>query len=189
VTDSNYPKPDLDFEQVSTFLDEPGAVELISFLDNKGERFDVLAKKLDVSRDYLNRRMGEAAGLKLIEAGIDNRDGKQVKVWKITSYGRYIQQQMRELGLQNSHERFVNARVEFENKKDEFDKWAQNPDDIKELVTDIHQRTFKRPDEYGEKITEEDIPEDFDEDPPNADVDISPSKVRKTDEQESEDQE
>lgn len=187
MTNSDDPIPNLDFEKVSEFLDEPGAIELIAFLDNEGHRFDEIDKTLDVSRGYLNDRKGEAIGLNLIEAGIGERDGKQVKVWKITSYGRYIQHQMREIGFQNSHKRFLNALSEFESKKAEFEKLAESPDNIKEKVIDIRERKFNIPDEPSETITEDDIPEDFDEDSTNIDEDISTSDMQKPDERRRQD--
>jgi len=75
---------EIDYEEVSEFFDEKGAVELIALLDGEGYRFDEIDELLDVSRGYLNDRRDEAVHLGLIVPDQAYRDDSVRRVWTLT---------------------------------------------------------------------------------------------------------
>jgi len=116
----------VDLEEIGDFFQKTGAVELISLLDSTGYRFDEIDDELDVSRGIINKRVGEARGLKLITTGDITIDGKVYRVNKLTFIGEAMRQHMRGIGLVKTHERLRSVLEEFESQHQEFTEWAQD---------------------------------------------------------------
>ena len=145
---------EIDYEEVSDFFDEKGAVELIALLDGEGYRFDEIDERLDVSRGYLNDRRDEAVHLGLIVPDQAYRDDSVRRVWTRTAIGHYLSQRMRHLGVTDSHERFINARREYQERKAAFREWVADPESIEEYTEAMWADEQVHPKELPEDLKE-----------------------------------
>lgn len=117
-------------QDVVDFFCEPGAIELISCLRQKPKPFLVLQSQLDVSDGYLSDRVGEARGLALVRTDQQAYDGEMRKVHLLTKMGETASQQMKEIGLSQTHQRLWTIRNEFEEYKRELEGWIDDPDGL-----------------------------------------------------------
>ncbi|WP_255190799.1 hypothetical protein [Natronobeatus ordinarius] len=154
VRDTSPDFDEIDYTELSDFFDRKGAVELISLLNSEGYRFDEIDDLLDVSRGYLNDRRDEAVHLGLIVPDQAYRDDTLRRVWTLTALGHYIRQRMRHLGLTESHERLVNARREYTDRKEEFLEWVDDPDEIQEYTKMMWEDQRPHPSELPEEMKE-----------------------------------
>lgn len=121
-----------DIDGIIEFFDETGAVELISFLDSTGYRFEEIDKELAVSRGILNDRVAEARGLNLVKPAQSVREDQLYRVHQLTFLGEAIQEQMRDIGLTQTHERLRLVMKDFEDEKTTFSEWVANPDVVEQ---------------------------------------------------------
>lgn len=128
---------EIDYEEVSEYFDKTGAVELLSLLDGEGYRFDEIDDLLDVSRGYLNDRRDEAVHLGLIVPDQAYRDDSVRRVWTLTAMGHYLRQRMRHVGVTESHERLITARREYEDRKNDFLEWVDDPESIEAYAEEM----------------------------------------------------
>ena len=127
----------VDYEAISDFLKKKGAVELLTFLDGFGYRFDEIDEALNVSRGYINDRRDEALHLDLIYPDREDRDGSIRRVWALTPLGLCIGYQMKHTGVSESHYRLVSAREEYNKNKHEFLEWSENPENIQKTIEEV----------------------------------------------------
>jgi len=116
----------VDSEDIVEFLNEKGAVEVVSIVDSTGYRLGELDDALDVSRSYINQRATEALGLDLFKEGV--RDG--TKVYKQAVLGEALRDYMRSAGLIRKHEELRTTRKQYLEIKSEFEEWADDSENI-----------------------------------------------------------
>jgi hypothetical protein len=143
IRDPSVDWDNIDHVAISEFLRKKGAVELLALLDGIGFRFDEIDKALNISRGYINDRRDEALNLDLIYPDREERDGSIRRVWALTPLGLCVSYLMRHIGVPQSHDRLRSARTEYNEKKDEFMRWADNPKQI-ERTTEEMKETKKR---------------------------------------------
>lgn len=154
VRDTSPDFAEIDYEDVSDFFNEKGAVELISLLDGEGYRFDEIDELLDISRGYLNDRRDEAVHLGLIVPDQAYREDSVRRVWTLTALGHYLRQRMRHLGVTESHERLINARREYEERKTASRDWVDDPETIEEYTEAMWADEQVHPTELPEDLKE-----------------------------------
>jgi len=154
VRDTKPNLEDVDYDEISGFLEKKGAVELISLLDSEGYRFDEIDDLLDVSRGYLNDRRDEAMNLNLIVPDQAYRDDSVRRVWVLTALGHYLRQRMRHSGVTESHERLITARREYEDRKSEFLSWAEDPESIEAYAEEKWREIEIHPTELSNELKE-----------------------------------
>jgi len=130
----------VDYEAISDFLDNKGAVELLAFLDAFGYRFDEIDNALDVSRGYINSRKDEALNLNLIYPDQEERDGSVRRVWSLTPLGLCVAHQMEHFDVTESHGRLISARDSYNKKKSRFLQWAIDPENVENLTEKIRKK-------------------------------------------------
>lgn len=131
----------IDYGEISDFLDNKGAVELLAFLDTLGYRFDEIDSALDVSRGYINKRKDEALNLSLIYPDQETRDGSVCRVWALTPLGSYIADQLEHFDVTDAHNTLISDRDRYNKKKSRFLQWAHNPENIEKMA----EKAKKRP--------------------------------------------
>ncbi|MFD1642686.1 hypothetical protein [Halohasta litorea] len=137
ITDSPVDWDNVDYEGISEFIKEKGAVELLAFLDGFGYRFEEIDDALDISRGYINDRRDEALNLDLIYPTQEDRDGTIRRVWALSPLGMIIVYRMRINGVRQIHDELVSVRKNFQEKKDEFLDWSGKPENIEDFADEI----------------------------------------------------
>lgn len=137
ISDSPVDWSNIDYEGISEFIEEKGAVELLAFLDGFGYRFEEIDEALDISRGYINKRRDEALNLDLIYPTQEEREGAIRRVWALSPLGMMIVYRMRINGVRQIHDELVNVRKEYQEHKDEFIDWSQSPENIKDFTNEI----------------------------------------------------
>ena len=136
-------------EDVRQFLTETGAIELISCLDDNPKRFETLTEQLDYSRSIINERLSEAQGLKLVKRAQQSRGDKLYRVHALTPMGKRISSRMQEIGLSQTHQRLWAIRNEYEQYKEEFEEWVDDPDGLVSKIEEYREMLYQEHTEEG----------------------------------------
>lgn len=131
----------VEYDDLIDFLREPGAIELLAYLDGFGKTFDETDAALDISRSYLNDRRNEALRLDLIYPTQKEIDGKLRRVWALSPLGLCLALQMASFNVQQKHEKLLSARNEYNEAKKELLKWS---DDIATVKNDIEEYKHRK---------------------------------------------
>ena len=145
IRDPSVDWDNVDYEKISEFLDEKGAVELLAFLDTLGYRFDEIDSALDVSRGYINNRRDEALNLDLIYPDQETRDGSVRRVWALTPLGLCVSHQLTHFDVTEAHDTLISDRDRYNRKKARFLQWAHNPENIENLAEKTKKKPYIQP--------------------------------------------
>lgn len=137
----------VEYDDLTDFLQEPGAVEFLAYLDGFGKTFNEIDADLDVSRSYLNDRRDEALRLDLIYPSQDERNGKIHRVWALSPLGLCIAFQMASFNVRQKHEKLLSARKEFNEAKEELVNWSKDTATMKHEIEDYKNRKENIPKE------------------------------------------
>jgi hypothetical protein len=137
IADSPVDWNDVDYEGISEFLEKKGSVDFLAYLDGYGYRFEEIDNDLNLSRGYINDRRDEALNLDLIYPSQQDRDGTIRRVWALSPLGMVLVHKMRLNGLRSIQERLISLRNEYDDLKDEFIDWSDDPTDIEDFVEEV----------------------------------------------------
>lgn len=137
ISDSPVDWDDIDYEGISEFFEQKGAVELMAYLDGYGDRFEELDNNLNVSRGYINNLKDEAFALDLIYPTPSDRDGTIRQVWALTPLGMIFAHTMVESGMRKKYAELLSVQAEFEKKKENFLEWSDDSDNLKQYVSEV----------------------------------------------------
>ena len=56
------------------------------------------------------------------------------RIWVLTELGSDFKEKLEQLGLIKHHKRLIKARKEYNERKDDFLQWAEEPDDLEEFI-------------------------------------------------------
>jgi DNA-binding HxlR family transcriptional regulator len=129
--DEDYP------QDVREFFSETGGIELISCLRYGPKRFAELKKQIDYSPSVINDRLAEARGLQLVRIGQQSRGEAVYRVHALTPIGKPISDQMKEIGLSQTHQNLWTIRLEYEQQKEEFEDWVDESDGLESRIEEF----------------------------------------------------
>lgn len=133
-----------DVEELSDYLNRPGAIELVSLMLEGGKRFEELDDELFVARGIIHERATEGLGFDLFEQDIRMVEGKSYKVWKLTDLGEAIAIRIQHQSLAEAHQEYRHYRKRFEEKREDFKTKVSDPDVVSEALNERLESLLKR---------------------------------------------
>lgn len=116
-------------QQVQEFLNQDGAVEYLSYVNQEPRRFVSMQEELAVSDGTLHDIHSEAGGLGLRRVGQQRYEETVYRVHELSPMGETVVERMQEIGVTQLHTRLRNIRSEYELAKQEYLDWVNDDED------------------------------------------------------------
>lgn len=116
---------DDDQTPVSAFLKKDGAVEITATIGNSGASFTQIKQKVSVSHVTVNKRLKIGANLGLWDAEAEPGQGEQRKVYRLSTAGQQILEQIEESSYLETLHQIRPLRDELQEKEEEVVEWTE----------------------------------------------------------------